>query len=154
VFLQVFLVGGGNEALGWREFALPRLQRSYSAFTASLLIGVCWFAWHLPLFLVAGSSQAGVPVAYYGIAVIALSVVFTWLYNETGGSDLLTMLLHAPVNTGGNPVSRRRRCAPDRPAERALCRRVPRHRAGLPRTYGSTRLAHVDAPTRPAGSQR
>ncbi|MFC6865331.1 CPBP family intramembrane glutamic endopeptidase [Halomicroarcula sp. GCM10025817] len=101
LFLQVFLVGGGNEELGWRGFALPRLQRSYSALAASLIIGVGWFAWHLPLFLVAGSTQAGDPVYYYALAVIALSVVFTWLYNETGGSVLLTMVLHASVNTGG-----------------------------------------------------
>lgn len=101
LFLQVFFVGGGNEELGWRGFALPRLQRQYSALVASLVIGVGWFAWHLPLFVVGGSSQAGVPVLYYGLAVIALSVVFTWLYNETGGSVLLTMALHASVNTGG-----------------------------------------------------
>jgi membrane protease YdiL (CAAX protease family) len=101
LFVQVFLVGGGNEELGWRGFALPRLQRSFSALLASLLIGVGWFAWHLPLFVVAGSSQAGVPVYYYGLAVVALSVVFTWLYNEAGWSVLLTMVLHASVNTGG-----------------------------------------------------
>jgi len=101
LFLQVFFVGGGNEELGWRGFALPRLQGSYSALEASLIIGVGWFAWHLPLFLVGGSSQAGVPVYFYGVAVLALSVVFTWLYNETGGSVLLTMVLHGSVNTGG-----------------------------------------------------
>jgi membrane protease YdiL (CAAX protease family) len=101
LFLQVFFIGGGNEELGWRGFALPRLQARYSALVASLIIGVGWFAWHLPLFVVAGSSQVGVPVHYYGLAVIALSVVFTWLYNETGGSVLLPMVLHASVNTGG-----------------------------------------------------
>ena len=101
LFLYVFLVGGGNEELGWRGVALPRLQRSYPALVASLFIGVVWFAWHLPLFLVAGSSQAGVPVYYYTLAVVALSVVFTWLYNETGGSALMTVVLHESVNTGG-----------------------------------------------------
>jgi membrane protease YdiL (CAAX protease family) len=101
VFLQVFLVGGGNEELGWRGFALPRLQARYSALVASLVVGVVWAAWHLPLFLVAGSSQAGDPVHFYVLSVVALSVVFTWLYNATGGSVLVTMALHASVNTGG-----------------------------------------------------
>jgi membrane protease YdiL (CAAX protease family) len=70
LFLQVFLVGGGNEELGWRGFALPRLQARYSALTASLIIDIAWFAWHLPLFVVAGSSQVGVPLHYYGVAVV------------------------------------------------------------------------------------
>jgi membrane protease YdiL (CAAX protease family) len=65
LFVQVFLFGGGSEELGWRGFALLRLQRSYSALVASLVIGVGWFAWHLALFLVAGSAQAAVPVHYY-----------------------------------------------------------------------------------------
>lgn len=101
LLVQVFLIGGGNEEPGWRGFALPRLQERYSDLTASLVIGVCWFLWHLPLFFVEGSSQVGVPLYYYGVAVLALSLVFTWLYNQTDGSVLLSMVLHASVNTGG-----------------------------------------------------
>jgi membrane protease YdiL (CAAX protease family) len=101
LFVQVFLIGGGNEELGWRGFALPRLQERYSDLAASLVIGVLWFLWHLPLFFVEGSSQVRVPLYYYGIAVLSLSFVFTWLYNQTDGSVLLTMVLHASVNTGG-----------------------------------------------------
>jgi membrane protease YdiL (CAAX protease family) len=101
VFAQVFLFGGGNEELGWRGFALPRLQARYSALVASLVVGVGWAAWHLPLFLVAGSSQTGDPVLVYVVSVVAISVAFTWLYNATGGSVLLTTTLHASVNTAG-----------------------------------------------------
>lgn len=101
LLVQVFLIGGGNEELGWRGFALPRLQERYTDLTASLVIGVLWFLWHLPLFFVEGSSQVGVPLYYYGVAVVALSVVFTWLYNKTDRSVLLPMVLHASVNTGG-----------------------------------------------------
>ena len=101
LLVQVFLIGGGNEELGWRGFALPRLQEGYTDLTASLVIGVLWFLWHLPLFFVEGSSQVGVPLYYYGVAVVALSVVFTWLYNKTDRSVLLPMVLHASVNTGG-----------------------------------------------------
>jgi membrane protease YdiL (CAAX protease family) len=101
LFVQVFLIGGGNEELGWRGFALPRLQERYSDLIASFVIGIFWFLWHLPLFFVEGSSQVGVPLYYYGVAVLSLSFVFTWLYNQTDGSVLLTMVLHASVNTGG-----------------------------------------------------
>ncbi|WP_191965833.1 MULTISPECIES: CPBP family intramembrane glutamic endopeptidase [Haloferax] len=96
--LLVFFVGGGNEEPGWRGFALPRLQARYSALTASLIIGVGWVVWHLPLFVVPGSAQANLPLQFYAIAVVAESVVFTWLYNETGGSVLVAMVLHASVN--------------------------------------------------------
>ena len=155
LFLQVFLVGGGNEELGWRGFALPRLQQSYSALVASLLIGVGWFAWHLPLFLVAGSSQAGDPVYSYGLAVIALSVVFTWLYNETGGSVLLTMVLHASVNTGGILYLAGGGAALQTDLPNVLYAVVFLVAAlAVVAAYGPERLADVEVPTRPSGSQR
>lgn len=94
----VALLGGGQEEFGWRGFALPRLQARYSGLVASLAIGVVWAAWHLPLFWVPGSSQAGLPLAPFLASVPAISVVFTWLYNRTGGSLLLAVLLHASVN--------------------------------------------------------
>lgn len=155
LFVQVFLVGGGNEELGWRGFALPRLQRSYSALVASLLIGVGWFAWHLPLFVVAGSSQAGVPVYYYGLAVVSLSVVFTWLYNETGGSVLLTIVLHASVNTGGILYLAGGGAALQTELPNALYAAVFALAAvAVVAAYGPERLADVEVPTSPSGSQR
>jgi membrane protease YdiL (CAAX protease family) len=155
LFLQVFLVGGGNEELGWRGFALPRLQRSYSALVASLLVGVGWFAWHLPLFVVAGSSQAGVPVYYYALAVVALSVVFTWLYNETGGSVLLTTVLHASVNTGGILYLAGGGAALRTELPNALYAVVFLVAAlAVVAACGPERLADVEVPTGPSGSQR
>jgi membrane protease YdiL (CAAX protease family) len=155
LFLQVFLVGGGNEELGWRGFALPRLQQSYSTLVASLLIGVGWFAWHLPLFLVPGSSQAGVPVYYYGLAVVALSVVFTWLYNETGGSVLVTTVLHASVNTGGMLYLVGGGAALQTDLPNALYAAVFLSTAlAVVAAYGPDRLADVEVPTTPSGSRR
>ena len=98
----VFLVGGGNEEPGWRGFALPRLQARHSALVASLVVGVGWLVWHLPLFAVPGSAQAALPLPFYAVAVVAESVVFTWLYNGSGGSVLLAMVLHASVNNAPN----------------------------------------------------
>ena len=92
------LIGGGLEEIGWRGFALPRLQIEYSALTASLLLGVVWIAWHAPLFVVPGAIQAELSPLPFLIQGIALAVVFTWLYNSTRGSLVLVVLLHGTVN--------------------------------------------------------
>jgi membrane protease YdiL (CAAX protease family) len=93
----VFLIGGGQEELGWRAFALPALQERYSAATASLLVGIVWTLWHLPLFLIPGSPQQELPLGPYIVAVLAASVVFTWLYNSSG-NVLVPMLFHGGIN--------------------------------------------------------
>ena len=91
-------IGGGLEEIGWRGFALPRLQASFDAFTASLAIGVVWMLWHAPLFVVPGAVQMDLPVLPFVVQGIALAVVFTWLYNSTRGSVLLAVLLHGSFN--------------------------------------------------------
>lgn len=99
-FLSALLVFGGNEELGWRGFMQPRLQRSYSAFSAALVVGVVWTVWHFPLdvlLVAADLSDAGwlLTRAY----TVPLAVVYAWLYNSTGGSVLVAMLLHAGWNS-------------------------------------------------------
>jgi uncharacterized protein len=91
-------LGGGLEEIGWRGFALPQLQASLDAFTASLAIGVIWMVWHAPLFVVPGAVQSDLPVLPFVVQGIALAVVFTWLYNSTHGSLLLAVLLHGFFN--------------------------------------------------------
>lgn len=103
----VFVAGGGNEEPGWRGYALPRLQREYSALTASVVVGVVWACWHLPMVAFSVLDFGEKPFVLYLPMVVALSVLYTWLYNNTRGSVLLAMLLHASVNTSGAlaPVS-------------------------------------------------
>jgi len=96
--LANMVIGGGLEEIGWRGFALPRLQAEYSALTASLMIGVVWVGWHAPLFVVPGAIQAELAFLPFFVQGIALSVLFTWLYNSTRGSLLLVVLLHGAVN--------------------------------------------------------
>jgi membrane protease YdiL (CAAX protease family) len=100
IIVVTFVVGGGQEELGWRGFALPRLLDRVDAVTASLVIGAVWAVWHLPLFLIEGSPQYGGPFIPYAITVVGLSMLFTWLYRATGRSVLLVMLLHASHNNG------------------------------------------------------
>ncbi|MFC5369054.1 CPBP family intramembrane glutamic endopeptidase [Salinirubrum litoreum] len=92
------LVRGGLEEPGWRGLALPVLQRRVGAFWASIAIGVIWAVWHVPLFLMPGSSQAGTPFALYAAAVVGISVITTWLYNAAGGRVLVAVVFHTLSN--------------------------------------------------------
>jgi membrane protease YdiL (CAAX protease family) len=92
------LVRGGLEEPGWRGLALPVLQRRIGAFQASIVIGVIWALWHVPLFLMPGSSQAGTPFALYAAVVVGISVITTWLYNVAGGRTLIAIVFHTLSN--------------------------------------------------------
>jgi uncharacterized protein len=93
-----FLVAGGPEELGWRGYALPRLQSRWDALTSSLILGVIWAFWHLPLWFMPDLLFEELNYPLYATQVVASCVIYTWLYNSTGGSVLLAMLLHASTN--------------------------------------------------------
>jgi hypothetical protein len=95
---SVAVGGQAGEELGWRGYALPRLAERLGYGAASLLLGVLWAGWHLPLFFILGGDTVGQSFPFYLLQVTALSVAFAWLYVRTRGSLLLTMLLHAAVN--------------------------------------------------------
>lgn len=97
--LMTGLFRGGLEELGWRGFMLPELQRKLSPLTASLLIAVAWSLWHLPLH-VTGFYDGSVVMEMIlrTVRVIPLAILFTWLYNRSGGSLLLVVVLHAVHN--------------------------------------------------------
>lgn len=98
LYLQVGLING--EELAWRGFALPRLQARWNALTSSLILGVFWTLFHLPLFFtLSGSAQAGRSFLSFTISTLALTVLYTWMYNHTRGSVLLAYMLHAAANT-------------------------------------------------------
>jgi membrane protease YdiL (CAAX protease family) len=57
-----------------------------------------WGVWHLPLFFIAGTAQAHIPLALFLLSVVAMSVVFAWLVNRTAGSVVAVLLMHTAVN--------------------------------------------------------
>jgi uncharacterized protein len=100
-FIVILFVGGGQEEPGWRGFALPRLQEQFGPVPASLALGALWGIWHLPLFiLVPNYDNAGYRpgqiattfIIFAGGFMVGLSLLLTWLFNQTNGSVLLAML--------------------------------------------------------------
>ena len=104
VFVITMLIGGPlAEELGWRGFALDRLQANWTALRSSLVLGGIHAAWHLPLFFTMGTSQEAMGFAtgrfwLWVIQVIAGSVIFTWVYNNNGRSILSAILIHFMSN--------------------------------------------------------
>ena len=96
----LIIVGAFGEEIGWRGFALPRLQRRFSPLVASLILAALWALWHLPLVFVVATYRAWGVVEFVGF-VIGLScgaIVATWVYNRSGGSILLVALWHGVFN--------------------------------------------------------
>src|SRR5215216_65669 len=100
IMLAFFIFPGSalGEEIGWRGYALPRLQTRMSALSASLILAPIWALWHLPLWLTGAPGRTPLIYAGFVVSAFGLSVLLTWVYNSTGGSLLLVVLLHATIN--------------------------------------------------------
>jgi membrane protease YdiL (CAAX protease family) len=100
--LTTFLILGPlGEELGWRGFALPRLQAGRTALEASVKLGLLWAFWHLPLMRFAewrGDLSLGAFVVLYPLYIIALTIIFTCVYNHTRASIMVATVLHSAFN--------------------------------------------------------
>ena len=97
---------GIGEEIGWRGDALPKLQAGYSALISSLIIGLLWALWHLPLFFNPATGYYITPFWVFLVFLLPFPVVYTWIFNSTGGSVLMAMILHAVVNASATPLWR------------------------------------------------
>lgn len=91
--------GGMSEEFGWRGYALPRLQARWNALVSSIVLGVIWAVWHLPLWFLAGSSQQGTSFWLFLANLVLTSSLYTWLFNNARGSILVAVVFHAIGNT-------------------------------------------------------
>ena len=107
-FIFLGIPGGPlGEEIGWRGFALPRMQPIYGALKATALLGTLWACWHLPQFLT--PYQGGGPgtgfatfitnFSTFFLLVMSLAVIFTWIFNHTKGSIFAAISAHASVDT-------------------------------------------------------
>ena len=92
--LQSLLLGPLGEEFGWRGLALPLLQRRFSPFWASLILGVVWATWHAPAFFMSGTPQSGWSIGPFFLGLISITVILTPLFNASRGSLLIPILYH------------------------------------------------------------
>ncbi|MBN2462227.1 MAG: CPBP family intramembrane metalloprotease [Dehalococcoidia bacterium] len=102
----ILLFGPIPEELGWRGYALDRLQAKRSALTSSLILGIIWSLWHLPLFFIDGTYQYNLSFGsmyfwIYMLDMIFKSILFTWIYNNNRYSTLSAILFHFMINLTG-----------------------------------------------------
>lgn len=103
VFIAGLFTGPIAEELGWRGYALDKLQKRISPLASSILLGFIWWAWHIPLFFMKGTSQYrmgffSLESFTFFLGAFSLSVMFTWVYNQNNRSILAAILLHFAYN--------------------------------------------------------
>jgi uncharacterized protein len=110
-FVFVAVLGGPLfEEIGWRGFALPRMQPLQGPLVGSLILGLLWALWHLPEFMVptwAASSGGSSPLAIVKFVLFAITstIILTWVFNNTKGSVLMAILVHASIDVPFLPFS-------------------------------------------------
>ena len=102
--LVIGLVGGPlSEELGWRGYALDRMQARWSVWKANLLLSIIWWAWHLPLFFIKGTTQYRIGMGtvefwLFLANIVPLTFQMAAAYNANRRSVLSAVLLHLLFN--------------------------------------------------------
>ena len=95
-FISMWVQAG--EEIGWRGYSLPRLTEKFGLAVSSIILGIIWAVWHLPLFFIEGLDTYRQSFPMYLLQVVGISVTMAWLFWKSKGSILPVMLFHAAVN--------------------------------------------------------
>lgn len=99
IFILVYIGGPVQEEYGWRGYALDRLQTKYSALVSSIIVGVLWGFWHLPLFYISLDPHSDMNLWYFVLENVGSSMVYSWLYNQSQSNITVAILIHMANNS-------------------------------------------------------
>ena len=99
-FIYNLIFFGFGEEVGWRGFALPRLQNKLNALTASIVLTVFWALWHLPLFYYRPgyTTMEVAGIVGWVFSLLTGSILLTWLYNSSKASILICAVFHSTID--------------------------------------------------------
>jgi membrane protease YdiL (CAAX protease family) len=89
-----------GEEIGWWGYAFPTLWGRRGALVSSVIIGLIWGMWHVPLWVAYG--ETGLPLAVMALSTVPTAILFAWVFISTRGSLLLVWLLHGAITIAGN----------------------------------------------------
>lgn len=92
------LLGGGQEEVGWRAYAMEPLEARFGLWGGNVVLGLVWVFWHLPLWFVPGSSQEHMPVLAFAMGTVGVSFFFSWVIKASGGRPLAGLVAHGAYN--------------------------------------------------------
>ena len=98
-FFLMLILGGGQEEFGWRGYAQEPLQEKIGVIPASLVIGLIWGIWHLPLWFMAGDLHSAYSFLAFVMMTTSISIMYAWLYNSSGKKIIVVIFFHAMSNT-------------------------------------------------------
>ena len=98
-FLLMVIIGGGQEEFGWRGYAQEPLQKRMGVIPASLLIGLVWGLWHLPLWIMPGDGHSTYPYIAFLLMTTSISLIYAWLFNASKKKLSTVIIFHAMANT-------------------------------------------------------
>jgi membrane protease YdiL (CAAX protease family) len=105
VYPALIIGGPLFEELGWRGFAQPRLQERFGPMVASLILGLLWAFWHMPIWFSGQWTVRSIPnIACYVFFITAVTLIITWIFNNTKGSVLMAILAHASMDAFPNAI--------------------------------------------------
>ena len=100
------LYGPLPEEMGWRGYALDQLQKKLNVVAASLILGLLWALWHLPMFFIPGTYQNALlenlqALILFPVKIILHTLIMTWIFLYTQRSTLSAVLYHFSINFSG-----------------------------------------------------
>jgi membrane protease YdiL (CAAX protease family) len=96
--LFLIFFGGGQEELGWRGYIMPYLEKRFGLLVGSIILGIVWAVWHLPMWLVPDSGQINYPFLGFLIQTIAYSFIYSWIIEASGKRLLSGLIVHGTGN--------------------------------------------------------
>lgn len=99
IWIFPFMIfGGGLEEIGWRGFLLPKFLNFFSPLKSSIILGIIWSLWHLPLWFINGSNQQMLNFLPFTFSCLGASLILTSIYIKTN-SIWLCIFFHALDNS-------------------------------------------------------
>ncbi len=97
-FILILIAGGGQEEFGWRGYAQQPLQERFGILGGSIILGLIWGLWHLPLWFMPGEGHAYYSFFAFLIYTVSTSIIIGWLYNASGKKLVVALIIHTTGN--------------------------------------------------------